>query len=120
MDARLREGIHLFNRGDFFKSHERLEELYLDTGEEDKPFLEGLIELAAALRIFRDYGEVKGPVRMVYHAIIRLENYQPVYLGIKVKKLIEAMESWAKRVEADGGAPGEETPKIRLRRFILF
>ena len=120
MDARLREGISLFNEGRFFESHERLEEFYLDTGEEHKPFLEGLIELAAALRIFCDYGEVKGPVRMIYHAIIRLENYQPVYLGIKVRKLIDAMESWAKRVEADGGGPREKMPKIRLRRFLFF
>lgn len=120
MDARLREGIRLFNAGRFFESHESLEDLYLQTEEEHKPFLEGLIQLAAACRLFRDLGEVQGPVRMVRQAIIRLENYQPTYLRIRVKDLIQAMEAWAKEVEAGNGAMRERIPKIRWRRFIFF
>lgn len=120
MDARLREGIRLFNAGRFFESHESLEDFYSRSEEEHRPFVEGLIQLAAALRLFRDFGEVRGPVRMVHQAIIRLENYQPSYLGIRVKHLIAAMEEWAKQVEADGKAVGEQIPKIRLRRFIFF
>ena len=77
MDARLREGIRLFNAGRFFESHESLEDFYSRSEEEHRPFVEGLIQLAAALRLFRDFGEVRGPVRMVHQAIIRLENYQP-------------------------------------------
>ena len=65
MDARLREGIGLFNDGRFFESHEVLEALYLETDDANKPFLEGLIQLGAAFRIFADFGEVKGPARMV-------------------------------------------------------
>lgn len=120
MDARLRDGIRLFNAGRFFESHESLEDLYLQTGQEHKPFLEGLIQLAAACRLFREFGEVKGPVRMIHQALIRLENYQPTYLRIKVKDLIQAMEVWAKQVEADTGAAQRRIPKIRLRRFVLF
>ncbi len=120
MDARLREGIRLFNAGRYFESHESLEEFYLQTEEKHKPFLEGLIQLAAACRVFCDLGEVKGPVRMVHQAIIRLENYQPTYLKIRVKDLIQAMETWAKQAEADAAAVRDEIPKIRLRRFIFF
>lgn len=120
MDARLREGIRLFNAGRYFESHERLEEFYLGAEEKDKPFLEGLIQLAAACRLVRDFGEVKGPVRMIYQANIRLENYQPSHLSIRVKDLIAAMEAWGKRAEADAGAVREEIPKIRLRRFPFF
>ncbi len=120
MDARLREGIRLFNAGRFFESHESLEDLYLHTDEEHKPFLEGLIQLAAACRLFSDFGEVQGPVRMIHQAIIRLENYQPTYLGIRVEDLIRAMEQWAKQVKADAEAVREQIPKIRLRRFIFF
>lgn len=120
MDARLREGIRLFNSGRYFESHERLEEFYLGAEDKDKPFLEGLIQLAAAFRLFCDFGEVKGPVRMIYQALIRLENYQPTYLRVRVKDLIGAMEAWAKQAEADGGAVREGIPKIRLQRFIFF
>ncbi|TAJ82240.1 DUF309 domain-containing protein [bacterium] len=120
MDARLREGIRLFNASRFFESHESLEDFYSRAEEADKPFLEGLIQLAAALRLLRDFGEVEGPVRMVHQAMIRLENYQPNYLGIRVKHLVQAMEEWTRQVEAGSEAVREEIPKIRLRRFLFF
>jgi len=57
MNARLREGIGLFNEGRFFECHEALENLYYETDAVNKPFVEGLVQLAAALRIFADFGE---------------------------------------------------------------
>lgn len=120
MDARLREGIRLFNDGRFFESHESIEDFYVRADEQDKPFLEALIQLAAACRLFCEFSEVKGPARMVYQAIIRLENYQPTYLRIRVGDLMRDMEAWAKRIEADGAVMKEEIPKIGLRRFVLF
>ena len=120
MDARLREGIRLFNAGRYFDAHESLEDFYLCTEEKDKPFVEGLIQLAAALRMFHDFGETKGPARMARQAIIRLENYQPKYLGVRVQNLIEAMESWAGELDAHPAATRERAPKIRFTRFLLF
>src|SRR5574341_610942 len=118
MDARLREGIGLFNEGRYFECHEPLESLYRETEEVNKPFLEGLIQLAAALRIFCDFGEIKGPVRMIHQALIRFENYQPEFLQVRVKDLCEAAEAWAKAAEASGARPSESTPpKIQLQRF---
>ncbi|HXV84248.1 MAG TPA: DUF309 domain-containing protein [Candidatus Binatia bacterium] len=116
MDARLREGIRLFNAGQFFESHDILEQFYQDTEDINKPFLEGLIELAVAFRLYNDFGEVKGPVRMIYQALIRFENYQTTYLDIRVKDLSEAMEAWAKEADA-GGKPLASIPKIPLRGF---
>jgi len=121
MDARLKEGIGLFNAGRFFECHESLEDFYLQTDEEHKPFLEGLVQLSAACRIFQEFGEITGPVRMIRQAIIRLENYQPAYLGIRVKSLIRSLEKWTSRMEAcetSSAAPQVRTPKIRLCWFF--
>lgn len=121
MDARLREGIRLFNDARFFECHEVLEGLYQEAEETDKPFIEGLIQLAAAFRLFCDFGEVKGPVRMIYQALIRLENYQPVFLQIRVNELFQASEAWAKAAEAAGAQPSASTiPSIKLQRFSFF
>jgi uncharacterized protein len=120
MDARLREGIRLFNERRFFESHEVWESFYLEAEEPHKPFLEGLIQVAAAFRIFTDLGESKGPVRMVYGALIRFENYQPAYLNIRVKELSEALEAWAKQTEKGTGEPPATIPKIRRKRFGFF
>src|ERR1051325_6595647 len=120
MDARLREGISLFNTRRFFESHEAWEQFYQDTTVEvDKGFVEGLIQLAAALRLYTEFGEVKGPVRMVYQALIRFENYQPAFLNIKVRQLCEEMEAWAKQAETSAASP-TNIPKIRRQRFSFL
>ena len=121
MDDRLRQGVELFNDGRFFESHEILEGFYQDTEDAQKPFIEGLIQLAVAFRMFNEFGEIKGPIRMIYGALIRFENYQPTFLQVRVKELSEAMESWAKAAEAAGATPiSQAIPKIPLQRFNLF
>jgi predicted metal-dependent hydrolase len=121
MDARLREGIRLFNERQFFASHEALESLYRDTEAANKPFLEGLIQLAAAFRIFSEFGEVKGAVRMMYQALIRFEDFPPAYLQIRVKELCQAVEAWAKAAEGSNTRPEVASiPKIQLHRISLF
>ena len=121
MDARLREGIRLFNQRQFFACHEILEEFYQNADAEHRPFLEGLIQLAAAFRMFSDFGETKGPVRMIYQALIRFENFQPAFLQVRVKELCQAAEAWAKAAEAAGAQPAAATmPKITVQRFGLF
>jgi predicted metal-dependent hydrolase len=121
MDARLREGIRLFNEARYFECHEVWEAFYQETDAANKPFLEGLIGLAAAFRLFCDFGEVKGPVRMIYQALIRLENYPTRFLQIRVNELSRAAEAWAKAAEAAGGRPPASTiPKIQTQRFSFF
>lgn len=121
MDARLREGIGLFNDGQFFQCHDILETLYHEADEAQKPFLEGLVQLAAAFRIFCDFGEIKGPVRMIYQALIRFENYQPTFLAIRVKDFCQAAEAWAKAAEKKDAQPSAaDIPKIQFQRFSFF
>jgi uncharacterized protein len=114
MDARLSQGIKLFNAGRFFESHEILEQFYHETEAAHKPFVEGLIQLAAAFRLYTDFGEVKGPVRMIHQALIRFENYQPFYLEIRVRDLSESMEAWAGKATGVAGGRPLSVPKIRF------
>ena len=121
MDARLREGIRLFNDRRFFESHEVLESFYQETEAENRPFLEGLIQLAAAFRMFSDFGETKGTVRMIHQALIRFENFPPAYLQIRVKDLCQAAEAWAEAAQAADAQPSAATiPRISLQRFGFF
>jgi len=118
VDARLREGIRLFNAGRYFAAHEALEDFYQRAEEMHRPFLEALIQLAAALRLAYDFDEVKGPARMARQALIRLENYLPAYLGIKVAGLMQAAEIWADETEKGGKAAA--APKISTQFFGFF
>lgn len=120
MDARLREGIRLFNEQQFFECHEILEPYYQETEAPNKPFLEGLIQLAAAFRLYREFGEIKGPVRMVHQALVRFENYQPSFLEICVTELTQAAEAWAKAAEHAADRVGSALPKIKLQKRTFF
>ena len=121
MDARLREAIDLFNDQRFFESHEKLEAFYQDSEEASKPFLEALVQLAAAFRMFVDFGEIKGPVRMIRQALIRFENYHPQYLQVRVKELSDALDAWTRGAERAGSKPElSSIPKIAVQRFGLF
>ena len=117
MDARLREGINLFNQRRFFEAHEIWEMLYQSAEINEKPFIEGLVQLSAACRLIEDFGEIKGPVKLIYQALIRFENYQPTYLEIKVADLAAAMEAWAKEIETSGARGQKPIPTIAVRRF---
>ena len=120
MDARLREGIRLFNEQQFFECHEILEPYYHETEAPNKPFLEGLIQLAAAFRRYREFGEIKGPVRMVHQALVRFENYQPFFLEICVNELSQAAEAWAKAAENAADRVSSALPKIKLQKRTFF
>src|SRR5689334_21315306 len=120
MDARLREGIRLFNEQQFFECHQILEPYYQETEAENKPFLEGLIQLAAAFRLYREFGEIKGPVRMVHQALIRFENYQPAFLEVRVNELSQAAEAWAKAAENSADTFSSTLPKIALQKRSFF
>jgi predicted metal-dependent hydrolase len=120
MDARLREGIRLFNEQRFFECHEILEPFYQETDNDNKPFLEGLIQLAAAFRLYCEFGETKGPVRMVHQALIRFENYQPSFLEIRVSELSQAAEAWAKVAEKAADTLSSALPKIQMQKRSFF
>ena len=123
MDARLRKGIRLFNAGRFFAAHEVLEDLYLETREkQDKPFLEGIIALSVAFRLFCDFGDVDGPVRMIRQALVRLENYSPSYSRVKINDLIHALEEWTEKAKAGGNTnppASKGIPKILMSRSFF-
>jgi hypothetical protein len=86
----------------------------------DKPFIEGLIQLSTACRLIEDFGEIKGPVKLIYQALIRFENYQPTYLEVKIADLTAAIEAWAKEIEASGARGQKPVPTIAVRRFGFF
>jgi uncharacterized protein len=48
MDEAFRAGIELFNSRKYFECHEALEAIWLKTAGEEKVFLHGLIQIAAA------------------------------------------------------------------------
>ena len=65
-------GIELFNRGEFWESHEAWEQIWLRHEEPARVFLQALIQLAAA------YHQLQ---RRIYHGVVKHLNNVALKLG---------------------------------------
>lgn len=98
------QGIELFNRGEFYDSHEVWEDIWRSTTPEPKNLFQGLIQVAAALHQFLDLHRQEAPGRTLAKARVRLEPYAPVACGLDIAGLLEQVgrwEAWLERTEGE-------------------
>ena len=119
--AALREFVSLFNRGEFWESHEVLEGPWRK-GRSD--FLQGLILFASAWVHVRR-GNPRGIAAQLRKAERRLSPYRPAYLGVDVDGLLAHLERTCALVTRHPDAPPDAwaglapPPEIRLSPALL-
>ncbi len=89
--AQYLEGLRLFNAGDFFESHEVLEELWSETQDERKKFYQGLIQAAVALLHFGN-GNLGGAKKVYLTSRKYLEAYRPEFEGLDVARFLDDLQ----------------------------
>jgi RimJ/RimL family protein N-acetyltransferase len=105
-DARFREGLRLFQRGDYFTCHEAWEELWRAAPPPRRLFLQSLIHLAVSLH-HRGRGNAAGAERQWRKGLKKLAGYLPVFEGIDTGALYRSC--------AAGGPAVLALATIRLR-----
>lgn len=75
------EGIVLFNEQKFWHAHEAWERIWLVASGEEKLFLQGLIQLAAAYHHVQR-GTYSGGIRLFDAAREKLDEFPPGYGGV--------------------------------------
>lgn len=86
-EAHFAEGVDHFNAGRFWEAHESWETLWLVSATEMRPFLQGLIQLAAAyLHLGR--ANYSGAKRLYDAALGRLDAFPNGYCGVELASLI--------------------------------
>lgn len=113
--------VRLFNREEFWASHEELEDAWRRTGSD---FYQGLILYASAF-VHAVRGNAHGIVAQLEKAEERLARYRPAYLGVDVEALLDhgmrcrriigetrdlTRAEWEQRVPF---------PHLRLRRDLI-
>jgi uncharacterized protein len=116
--ARFAEGIALFNAGKFWEAHEAWEEIWQSHPEDGRFFIQGLIQLAAA------YHQLQRKIHRGFaihleRAQNRLVLFPDTFLGINVKALREAVDSWLQEINkqdssAEANFSGASVPKIEF------
>ena len=84
----IRRGIRLFNFGRYLAAQQVWEEAWRAAPAEDRGFLEGLVQLAAALHLRTRRGATRGAVHLLSHALTLLEDYRPRTRGVDVDALV--------------------------------
>ena len=108
----IERGVALFNEREFWHAHEAWEEIWLQATGEEKVFLQGLIQLAAAYHHVQR-GTFRGGVRLFDAAFRKLEPFADGYFGIDRAEAVRvargAREKIARKKNIDAG----EFPKLR-------
>lgn len=86
-----RRGMVLFNEGKFWESHEAWEEVWKRHPENSRLFFQGLIQVAAGLHQL-ERNIFHGAEKHFRNALWKLKPFQPVFLGVDVKKVVAVVE----------------------------
>ena len=109
----LHEGIRLFNAGQFFESHEVLEDLWRAAPENDKKFLQGLTQLAVAFH-HHSTGNLVGCRSVLARAVRNLAEYPQGLLNMRTNEILQAVTPCRIALEESRSIP--DLPKLRIHR----
>ena len=109
--AYLDEGIKLFERGEYFLSHETLEEHWIEAPLEERDFYQGLIHLAVGF-LHHTRGNNVGAGSQFAKAKRRLASYPDDHEGVEISEIRSFLESAAGRIER-----GEDLIPPTIRRL---
>jgi len=87
IDADWFRAVSLFNRGDYYQTHEILEPVWLRATGWDRHFLAGIIQLASALHKDRHHGNPRA-ARLIYARALRHLAWLPgAYYAVDLRAL---------------------------------
>ena len=109
-----RRGLDCFNRGEFFTCHELLEEILLEEPEEEKPFYQGLIQLAAAFH-HHQRGNPAGLESLLRAGDEKLRLFPSTYHGVDLAALLAALTPWLNTLERRQPTNHLQLPRIESR-----
>jgi len=112
----LRRGLELFNQRRFFDCHEALEAIWLEESESEKPFYQGLIQVAAGFHQLLEKRNPKGALSLVGAGAEKLRRYPPDSHGLDVAGLLRALEPWLAHLAAHGPTDDPPLPLLRPSR----
>ena len=107
----LRQGIEEFNSERFFEAHEAWELVWLASAGDEKRFLQGIIQIAAAFHHYqRD--NWTGACSLLKAGLERLRDAPPSHAGIALEPLRREASEWAQALQQGRDLGRASLPKI--------
>ncbi len=108
----IESGIALFNDHHFWHAHEAWEEIWLRSTGDEKIFLQGLIQLAAAYHHVQR-GTFRGGVRLFDGALKKLERFPAGWDGVDRAEAMATARRHRERIAHGENIDAGEFPKLR-------
>jgi uncharacterized protein len=96
----LAEGLRRYDAGEYFAAHEAWETVWLVSSEPEKIFLQGVIQVTAALHHYQRNNLV-GTARLLQAALRRLDPCPPSFGGIAVALLRDDIRGCLQKLAAN-------------------
>ncbi|PZO21808.1 MAG: DUF309 domain-containing protein [Leptolyngbya foveolarum] len=99
--ASLARGIAEFNTEQFYSCHDTLEAVWMDAEYAEKPFYQGILQIAVA---FYHLGNLnwRGGAILLGEGLGRLLKFEPSHEGVDVEALVDEAVEWLALVQAAG------------------
>jgi hypothetical protein len=108
-------GVDCFNRREFFTCHEVLEEIWLDEPASEKPFYQGLIQIAAGFHHWQRRNRA-GALSLLCAGAEKLRACPASCHGIDVAGLLAALAPWLERLDRGDSPDDLPLPRIEPAR----
>ncbi|PHM10079.1 DUF309 domain-containing protein [Nostoc sp. 'Peltigera malacea cyanobiont' DB3992] len=117
------QGVEQFNSGQFYACHDTLEALWIEAGEPEKSFYQGILQIAVALYHLENRNW-RGAVILLGEGSNRLRRYPSSYGGVDVDELLSqsaGLLTNLQQIGPDKIAAGDlgENQILSLPRIVL-
>jgi predicted metal-dependent hydrolase len=110
-DRLYQKGLEAFNSTHFYDAHEHWEEVWLQTANPDKMFLQGLIQVAAAFHHY-SLANLQGTRNLLLAGLLKLDRFPEDHGGLEIEELREAVREWLAALEAGEVLDSGKLPRI--------
>jgi uncharacterized protein len=111
-DRLFQKGLEAFNSSHFYDAHEHWEEVWLETQNPDKMFLQGLIQVAAAFHhYFRD--NRVGCRNLLRAGLTKLECFPQAHYGLAIEPLRASVRMWLAMLQTGENTGNAKIPRIK-------
>ena len=110
-DRLYQKGLEAFNSAHFYDAHEHWEEVWLETPNPDKKFLQGLIQVAAAFHHY-SRANLPGTRNLLQAGLLKLNSFPEVHGGLEIEALREAVREWLAALDVGEIPASRKPPRI--------
>lgn len=118
MNESLQEAVQQFNQGDYYACHDTLEALWMEAGDPERRFYQGLLQIAVGYYHFTN-NNWRGCLIVLGEGIAKLSDYYPSFLELEMESFVKANQANLTELQQLGAERLGEFDKKRIPSLVM-